>query len=253
MRFRSTGHRLRVLRRRTVTLTIVLAPGTPAAAQSVPRTGVIDGVVTDSALLPLGDATVSFIGSNVRVVTGANGRFRVRDMNPGAYVMIVRRIGFEATSLRMEVSPRDTARPALVLQRTATTLNTVAIRAQRLTSAMQEFEARRELGFGHFITQAEIDKRGVVDVSDLLTTVPSVMIKHDSAMNRRTDGARPCPFQLFIDGVKLPPGTGINSIAVPKELAGIEIYSGAATIPLQYKPTSGSFCGVILLWTRIGS
>jgi hypothetical protein len=58
---------------------------------------------------------------------------------------------------------------------------------------------------------------------------------------------------VFLDGVRRPPsGAGIDDVALPKDLAGIEIYSGAATIPLQYK-TSGATCGVILLWTRVGS
>jgi hypothetical protein len=59
---------------------------------------------------------------------------------------------------------------------------------------------------------------------------------------------------VYIDGVQLPAEPNIDNIVMPKELAGIEIYSGPATIPLQYKSTSaGGFCGVILLWTRIGS
>lgn len=47
----------------------------------------------------------------------------------------------------------------------------------------------------------------------------------------------------------------------PKELAGIEAYANSATVPLQYKTfggnsvfnSGGEFCGVILVWTRIGS
>lgn len=256
--------RIPALMRRTTILAVVFATAIPAGAQAPPRAGVIDGVVTDSALVPLSDATVSFLGSNVRVVTGPNGRFRVRDLNPGAYFLIVRRIGFEASSLRLELSPGDTVRPALVLQRAATTLDTVAIRAQRLTPAMQEFEARRKLGFGQFMTQEEIDKRHVEGLQDLLATFNGVkMLPGSWPMSRRMDAIRTCPYEVYVDGVKLPapssaPRDGgifsIDNIAVPRELAGIEVYNGAAEIPLQYKATSGGgFCGVILLWTRIGS
>jgi hypothetical protein len=222
-----------------------------AGAQGVSRGGVIDGVVTDTSLVPLGDATVSFLGSNVRVVTGANGRFRVRDMNPGAYVLLVRRIGFEAASLRVELSAGDTARPSFALQRAATTLDTVAIKAQRLTPAMQEFEARRKLGFGHFITQFDIDKQNPRMLSDLLVGIPSVEV---GALGGWPTNIRSgCPFVVYIDGVRLPTGSDFDGLSPPKGIAGIEIYSGAATIPVQYKPTSGSFCGVILLWSRIGN
>jgi Carboxypeptidase regulatory-like domain len=223
-----------------------------AGAQETVRRGVIDGVVTDSALVPLGDATVSFLGSTVRVVTGPNGRFRVRDMQPGAYILIVRRIGFEAVSFSVRLTPGDTMRPSFALQRAATALDTVRVQGQQLAPAIAEFESRRKLGFGHFVTQADIEKRNVAGLSDLLAAVPSVRMEGAWPTARRMYPLKSCPFVVYIDGVKLPVGD-IDNIAMPKELAGIEVYSGAATIPLQYKPTSGSFCGVILLWTRVGS
>jgi hypothetical protein len=33
--------------------------------------------------------------------------------------------------------------------------------------------------------------------------------------------------------------------------AGIEFYSGAASIPLKYNKTGSSPCGVLLFWTRV--
>ena len=218
---------------RTTILTVIFALALPAAsrmaaAQAASRPGVIDGVVTDSALAPLGDATVSFLGSALRVVTGPNGRFRVRDMKPGEYILLVRRIGFTATSVTVQLAAGDTVTPAL-----------------------QEFESRRKLGFGHFITQAEIDKRNPLLLSDLIAMVPSVKVGPLGGWPGNIRSG--CLFVVYIDGVRLPTGSGFNDIAQPKEISGIEIYSGPATIPVQYKLTSGSFCGVILLWTRIGS
>jgi hypothetical protein len=240
---------------RAATVAAVVALGVSlriAGAQETARRGVIDGVVTDRALVPLGDATVSFLGSTVRVVTGPNGRFRVRDMQPGAYILIVRRIGFEAVSFSVRLTPGDTMRPSFALQRAATALDTVRVQDQQLAPAIAEFESRRKLGFGHFVTQADIEKRNVAGLSDLLAAVPSVRMEGAWPTARRMYPLKSCPFVVYIDGVKLPVGD-IDNIAMPKELAGIEVYSGAATIPVQYKPTSGSFCGVILLWTRIGS
>jgi hypothetical protein len=64
-----------------------------------------------------------------------------------------------------------------------------------------------------------------------------------------------CPFQIFVDDVALPIDAKLDrDLPAPKELAGIEVYSGPATIPLRYKTTGGGgFCGVILVWTRDGS
>ena len=258
------------LTRRTTILAVAIACAISASAgqagaQEITRPGVIDGVVTDSTLAPLGDATVSLLGSAIRVATGANGRFRVRDLRPATYILIVRRIGYGAASLSVELSPGDTARPSFLLQRAATRLDTVTVKGQQLTPAMQEFESRRKLGFGQFMTQAEIERRNVEGLQDLLAMFKGVkMLPNEWPMSRRMDAIRTCPYEVYIDGVKLPGPAGgnrvgagsssIDNIVFPKELAGIEVYNGPAETPLQYKATSGGgFCGVILLWTRIGS
>jgi hypothetical protein len=131
-----------------------------------------------------------------------------------------------------------------------TTLDTVSIKGERLTPAMTEFESRRKLGFGHFITQAEMDRPNVINVSDALEGVLGVRVRGGSVSNTRSG----CMYQIYLDGVKMPAKGDVNSIAVPREVAGIEVYSGPAEIPVQYKAIDGGgFCGVILMWTRIGN
>jgi hypothetical protein len=57
----------------------------------------------------------------------------------------------------------------------------------------------------------------------------------------------------YLDGVLLPPSTTLDDLPSPKELAGIEFYASPATIPVQYKSTSGTgFCGVVLMWRKDG-
>jgi hypothetical protein len=225
------------------------------AAQETARPGVIDGIVTDSSLVPLSDATVSLLGSTIRVVTGANGRFRVRDMKPATYILIVRRIGYEAASLSVQLTAGDTARPSFTLARATTRLDTVTVKGQQLTPAMQEFEARRKFGEGQFMTQAEIEKRNVVGLSDLLSTFKGIVVNGAIYPKRSTGahGGPQCQLQVYIDGVMMP-AMKADEYALPKEIAGIEVYVGPATIPVQYKSSSrGGFCGVILLWTRVGT
>jgi hypothetical protein len=226
---------------------LLFAAAQSVSSQSQPRPAVIDGVVTDSALAPLGDATVSLLGSSVKLVTGPNGRFQVRDVRPGAFILLVRRIGYEAASLRLQLASGDTLRPSVALQRASTKLEKVEISGQRLTPAMQEFEARRKLGEGQFMTQAQIESHNALEVTRLLSTFTGVAPQGNISYRSG------CNFQYFLDGVKLPPDTRIDRMLVPKDLAGIELYLGPATIPLQYKTTNeGGFCGVVLLWTRIG-
>jgi len=225
-------------------------------AQSRRAPGVIDGVVTDTALVPLADATVSLLGSAIRVVTNANGRFRIVDLAPGAYILLVRRIGYASTSAAFDVSGNDTLRSSLMLHRAVVDLDTVVVAEKGWASAIErEFEDRRRAGFGHFLTQAQLEKLNFVDLTDALLTVPGV--GHDM-LNTRIPFLK-CRYQFFLDGVPLNDQAVLDALPRPGEVFGVEVYSGPATIPLQFKtfgpsvrPRSGSFCGVILVWSKRG-
>jgi hypothetical protein len=229
-----------------------------AQVRSAPAT--IDGVVTDTGLVSLAGATASILGSTIQVVTGTNGRFRIVGLPAGQYILVVRHLGYAPTSTALQAAPGDTLRMSFALTRIATALDTVVVSAKRYSMRMTEFEGRRKLGFGHFMTQAEIESRNSVFAADLLRSIISVNVVpggrpfEQIAVNRRGGkGTGQCAFQLFLDGVALPTPTNLDNLPTSKELAGIEVYSGAATIPLQYKKAGSSFCGVILIWTKDGS
>jgi hypothetical protein len=228
----------------------------PAAspAQSAATRGVIDGVVTDTNLVALGGATVSILGSDVKVSTSDNGRFRITGLPTGNYILAVHRLGYVPVAVGMGLTATDTLRPSFELRRVATALDTMIVTAKSAPQRLDEFEQRRAHREGHFITAADIEKRGSVYVADIIRNVPSVRIDEKRAgvqiaYNMRSMGR--CPFQLFLDGIPMPPETDLATLPPPRDLAGIEIYSGPATIPLQYK-FGTPFCGVILLWTKRG-
>jgi hypothetical protein len=231
-----------------------------AYAQPRVAPGTIDGVVTDTTLAPLADATASILGSGIKVVTGMNGRFRILSLPAGQYILVVRHIGHAPVSTALQVAGGDTLHMSFALERAVTALDTVVVATKRYSMRMAEFEERRRIGFGgEFMTQAEIDKRNSVFVADLLRTFKSVNVIDTGlaahAYNRRFPvGTRQCEFQVWVDDVPLPPPVDLmRDLPSPKALAGIELYAGAATIPLQYKNTSGSFCGTILVWTKDGT
>lgn len=216
--------------------------------------GVIDGVVTDTNLVALGSATVSILGADVNVSTGANGRFRITGLRSGNYILAVHRIGYVPIAVAMPIAGVDTLRPSFELRRVVTALDTMIVTARSTVARLEEFEQRRSRGEGHFITASDIEKRGSVYVADVIRIVPSVGIAEKRAglqiaYNMRSMGG--CPFQLFLDGIPMPSMTNLANLPPPRDLAGIEIYSGAATIPLQYK-FGDAFCGVILFWTKSG-
>ena len=128
----------------------------PDTTRRVPRAGTIDGIVTDSNLAPLGSAQVTVLSTSVRVPTGANGRFRITNVPAGEYVLIVRRSGYRPTSNIVQVAAADTLRVSYSLERAPTVLGAVVVTEQRLSVKLAEFEYRKRLGVGEFMSQADI-------------------------------------------------------------------------------------------------
>lgn len=231
-----------------------------AGAQSV-----IDGVVTDTLLRPLVSADISVVGTSARVVTGENGRFRMMQVPPGQYLIVVRRIGFKPTSGIIDVRDNDTLRLTYSLTRSNNMLDTLRIRERRVGIRMLGFEKRRLIGQGQFITQDEIDRRGSREASDYLRNTRSVEVSRITnqqfagtvALSRREggsltgDGAGACPMQVLLDGIVLPRFFNLDLLPPPRQIAGIEIYSGPATTPPEFSGPDRR-CGIIAVWTRDG-
>ena len=231
-----------------------------AGAQSV-----IDGVVTDTLLRPLVSADISVVGTAARVVTGENGRFRMLQVPPGQYLIVVRRIGFAPTSGIIDVRDNDTLRLTYSLTRSNSLLDTLRIKERRVGMRMLGFEKRRLIGQGQFITQDELDRRGSREALDYLRNTRSVEVSRITdqqfagtvALSRREggsltgEGSGACPMQILLDGIVLPRFFNLDLLPPPRQIAGIEIYSGPATTPPEFSGPDRR-CGVIAVWTRDG-
>ena len=57
--------------------------------------------------------------------------------------------------------------------------------------------------------------------------------------------------QVYLDQVPLPSPFNLELLPPPRDLAGIEVYAGPATIPPQFNGYNRG-CGVILVWTKDG-
>ncbi len=234
----------------------------PAARGGI---GIIDGIVTDTLLRPLSSADVSVVGVGARVVTEESGRFRFLQVPAGQYLLVVRRIGFAPTSGIIEVPANDTLRLSYTLARTTNLMDTIRVKETRVSLRMLEFEQRRAAGIGQFITQEQIDKRGSLQTADFLrtlsgidvSTLTSTQFEGKIALSKREggsvlgEGAGACAMQVILDGIVMPRNFNLDLLPPPKQIAGIEVYKGAATIPPQFGGADRR-CGMILFWTREG-
>jgi Carboxypeptidase regulatory-like domain/TonB-dependent Receptor Plug Domain len=251
-----------LVRRLALVLVLVFASQRGLAAQGDRDTtrafGTIDGIVRDTALTPLAGASVTILSTSVRVETGPSGRFRITRILPGQYLLIVRHLGHRPASGIIDVAANDTARLSYTLEPAVVMLDSVVVTEQRLTPSLLEFEQRRRLGFGTFVTQSEIDRRNSVFTAELLRDIPSLRLtpvtRGGGPSTYTVDSSRlgSCRMELFVDGVRLPERSNTDDLPPPKEIAGIEVYAGPATIPLQYAGGRAT-CGVVLMWTRHGT
>ncbi len=250
-------------------------PGAPAPNpphESRANLGVIDGFVSDTNLVPLRGAYVTLPQVRVRIGTSPAGRFRIDSVAAGQYLVIVRRAGYRPTSEILNIAAGDTVRVSYTLERAveetgaAHSLDPVMVEAKRQSAQMRDFEQRRKAGLGLFITADELKARGSTATSDALMAVPAMTVTPDQsnggaliAMSRREGGGitslgEPayCPMLVLLNGVRLSLEFDLRMLPPPTDIAGIEIYSGAASIPAQFAGAD-SKCGVMLVWTKDGS
>jgi hypothetical protein len=162
-------------------------------------------------------------------------------------VLLVRHIGFEATTSKITVADADTLRVSFALETAVASLDPVKIAAQNMSPKLAEFYARRKVGPGQFMTQEEIEKQNPVFTTDLLRRFLGISVGTNSARSARS----PCQLTMVVDGVTRY--TNFSTAPVPKEIAAIEFYAGPSEVPLQYKSITSAWCGLILVWTRDGS
>lgn len=225
--------------------------------------GTIDGFVGDTSLAPIHAAFVSLMGTAVRIGTGPNGRFRITKIPAGQYLVIVKHVGHRPVSAVIDVPANDTLRLSYSLEPAPQELKAVVIAEKAPAMRMQEFEMRRRQGVGAFMTQEEIEAKNTVFATELFRKFLAIQVTPNRtsavtqyyAMSAR-EGNNPnvgaCPMQVYLDQVPLPTPFNLDLLPSPKELAGIEVYSGAATIPPMFAGYNRG-CGVVLVWTRIGS
>lgn len=238
----------------------------PAAQHAGPAMGTIDGVVTDSALVPIAGAEVGILRTAFKITTNAEGRFRITDVQMGSYILMLRRFGYSPVASVVSVNAGDTLKVMYSLQKLATgRLDTVRITERRVSVNLVDFERRRRLGVGRFMTEADIEKRGSIDVGTLLRSFNEVVVVRDdnsgvtSLQSRRdqgnmikAQGAGACATQVIVDNIPMPHSVDVELLPRPKEIAGIEVYGGPSGAPSEYGGSDRA-CGMVLIWTKDGT
>ena len=167
----------------------------------------------------------------------------------GDYVLLVRRLGYEGTTVKISVESEAATRVAFALNPAGVRLAEIEVKDRGVSQRMTEFYERRALGVGHFSAREEIVTRNPVSTFEMFRGIPSLRIG-----DMGTDGTAKivstrsrCAPQIMLNGLPITAAY----VPAPTEVGGIEVYAGPATIPLQFKG-KGAWCALILIWTGDG-
>ena len=232
---------------------VLLLSSTAAAQQSV---GAVSGTVRDSGGTPVMSVEVRAGKLPVWTRTDSAGVYRLGGLAAGKTQLLFRRLGFEPTTKDVVVSANAQTVDVTMEQLPAEMAALITEASTRVREMLRDFWHRREQGYGHFVTRAEIEDRQPMNLSDMMRSIPGMqlvpkLVGGEATLRfARNAGGHDCPPQYFIDGV-MARGFNIDDMP-PSDVEGIEIYPGVSTVPPQFKSVTGtSACGVVVIWSRV--
>jgi Carboxypeptidase regulatory-like domain len=234
------------------------APPGDTVARPPRRVRVGDGRLTGTVVRiadgrPLASARVSIV-NGPQTTANERGEWILADAPTGTRMLDIRGVGYYPESRPVDVvAGAAPVRSALFTL--SAMLDTVKVTASRLRfdSDRSGFEARRRSGVGHYLTPADIARRGAIVTSDVFRSMPGVRLEIGPGFERQITINGPfgyCQPSIYLDGFRFDniSASTIDEWASPGRLSGIEVYS-EASVPPQYQ-TGMTGCGTILLWTK---
>ena len=221
-----------------------VALGSPLLAQ---RLGSIVGTVRVSEKgPPLEGARVTLIGTTLFVVTDAKGEFAFYGVTPGQYVIQASAIGHATLTSPIDVKPLETLKVEFETEPETFRLPELAV--EERPNLPPDFVRRRQEGRGRYYSRADIERRDPRTVGDLLRTVPGMRVDCRGMVCRAVVARSPrgCQPSYWMDGI--PTDAAVVWLQPPRDLDGVEVYSGPSETPPELERNSS--CGAIVLWTR---
>ncbi len=225
---------------------LLVAPAT-LSAQAALR-----GVVRDSAKHAIQGVEVVIQAVDRKALSDTAGEFIIGGLAHGAHVVLVRAIGYRPILLRAYLVTNDTLAVDLRLNKAPVQLAPLEVTATSIPPGLDAFEERRLAGFGAFVDWTTLRKSEDRRLADMFREIRGVRIRYNRNGQPYLSSSRDaCPMQVYLDRVPLPNPFNLDLLPSPKEITGIEVYAGSATIPPQFNGFNRG-CGIILVWTRDG-
>jgi hypothetical protein len=217
------------------------------------------GTVLDSLGRPLPGARIRVEGDSTNeAVTDAEGFFQLEDVPAATHQFAVRAIGYTPLLVTAaSESGMDIHVGEIQLGPIPPLLDTVRVIATRETRLQRDFEERRRILPGTFLSEEEIAKLPALTPGFLVSRVSRMELvqegpyRHSRKFAFRRAGPTGdsyCSPRIFLDGQDLRNDVGMDEIEVYLRLAKrIEVYR-ASFAPPQFTDFNG--CGSVVIWTK---
>ncbi len=236
-------------------------------------------VLSDPARRPIAGATVSIPQLALSVRTDSAGNFTIPSVPAGFHGVVVRALGFQQVTARLNFEGDDIVERDFLLRASLNVLSEVEVKGNAPSGnnpRIAEFDERRRLGIGRFLTQADFEKPEGRKLSDVLTSriagirtvsygsrqaiissrgLTSInMMPAGDGMDRRMGATARCYVQVIVDDIvryRSAPGEQLLNIDTidPSRIAAAEYYSASQT-PAQFNRGGNAPCGTLVIWSR---
>ncbi|MDQ6738270.1 MAG: carboxypeptidase-like regulatory domain-containing protein [Gemmatimonadota bacterium] len=218
----------------------------------------VRGSVRDSADAPISYATIAWGEPSQSLRSDDAGAFEIVGLRPGPTKFTIRRLGF--TPVEFELALRAGVTKPVVVNMTSIPQNLAIVSVERTSEANPDPRSERFLwtGFlerqaqhrGYFIGPEEIERRRPNYISDLMFTVPGVVMvgrPHSRAVKYLSSVGQ-CPLKLYLDGNAAPEG---DDWVAGSDIKAVEVYANSMNVPSAFMPSQlKGYCGSIVIWTK---
>jgi hypothetical protein len=220
------------------------------AGAQPPSAGVIGRLHDDKTGEVVREAVIRLDSVRRDVSISSQGRFVLSKLAPGRHLLEILAIGYRPQAVEFTLAEGQVLERQFPMVFTGDQLADLSVEARnsKLLRRFADFERRRQVGLGTYITRDEIRARGYMSMGDALRTVHGVRVNCGAVecVPHMVSSAAGCYPIYYVDGQLARSFAATTPIS---DVQGIEVYRGAGEVPGEFAG-SGAMCGVIAIWTR---
>jgi hypothetical protein len=198
----------------------------------------ITGRVVDATGAPAPGARVAVEGDTAVTTTSATGSFTLQNVRTGTRPVTIRKIGYEAVEIPVDVPRGGMTGAILHLGRSVAILRAMVVTSS-LDSGLRRvgYEARRRIVAGSFVGPSEIARINPEHLQHVL----------DRVMRYARGGCT----RFWVDGRLVPEGESPDGFISGVEIGAVEVYT-ESFVPPEFPAFTrlGRPCRGVIVWTK---